>query len=605
MGQVFFQTARGLVTALCVFAAIPAQAEPQHGIAMYGEPALPPDFVSLPYANPDAPYGGTVVTGEVGSFDSLNPHVRKGRVPWQLRYLAYESLMGRNWDEPFSLYGVLAETIETDSSNRWVEFVLREEARFSDGSPVTVEDVIWSYETLGNPEIGHPRYISSWTKIDSVSQTGPRSVRFDFNVEDKELALIMGLRPILKKAQWEGKDIGESGLDEIPITTAPYMVAEFEAGRFVTLKRDPDYWGKDLAFRRGTNVIDEVKFEFFADATSYFEAFKVGIVNTFRETNATKWAQQFNFERVSAGDVIKTEVPHQRPSGINGFVMNTRRDQFKDWRVREAMIQAFNFEFINEKLTGASEPRITSYFGNSPLGMRPGAAEGEVASLLAPYEGELVPGTLEGYVLPVSDGSVRNRGGIRNATALLEEAGYVLKDGVLTGPDGKPFVFEILLRNGSAENASIANIYIEALERLGVFATIASIDSAQYRERTDKFDFDMTTYTRGLSLSPGNEQSAYWGSDAAELEGSRNLMGVQMPVIDAMIGTMVNAADQDQYRAAVRALDRVLTAGRYVVPFWYSDVSRIAYNSDLKFPEKIPLYGDFIGFQPDVWWSEK
>lgn len=604
MKPVFFLIFNGLAVLLTLGLGTSLHAEPKHGIAMYGDPALPPDFVSVPYANPDAPTGGRVVTGEVGSFDSLNPHVQKGRVPWQLRFLAYESLMGRSWDEPFTLYGLLAESIETDSSNQWVEFTLREEARFSDGSPVTVEDVIWSYETLGNPEIGHPRYLGSWSKIDSVEATGPRSVRFNFNTPDRELALIMGLRPILKKAQWEDTDFASSGLEDVPISTAPYVVSDFEAGRYVTLTRNSDYWGRDLPFRKGTHNIDEIRFEFFTDATAYFEAFKVGIVNTFRETNATKWREQFNFPRIENAEIVKAEIPHQRPSGINGFVMNTRREIFQDWRVREALITAFNFEFINDKLTGGTEPRITSYFSNSPLSLQSGPAEGRVAEFLAPFADDLLPGALDGYNFPVSDGSARNRSGIRTATALLEEAGYILKDGVLTGADGKPFVFEILLRNGSAENQAIANIYVETLERLGIFATVSSIDSAQYRERSDRFEFDMTTFQRGLSLSPGNEQLSYWGIAAADNEGSHNKMGVKSPAIEAMVERMLNSEDQQDYIAAVRALDRILTSGRYVIPFWYSQVSRMAYEADLKYPERLPLYGDFIGFQPDVWWSE-
>jgi peptide/nickel transport system substrate-binding protein len=329
-----------------------ALAQPMHGISMYGEPALPPDFAHLPYANPDAPTGGRIVTGEVGSFDSLNPHIRQGSVPWQLRFLAYESLMGRSWDEPFALYGLLAESVEVDPNHMWVEFTLRPEARFSDGSPVTVEDVIWSYETLGTE--GHPRYLNAWTRVASIEATGERSVRITFTEADRELALIMGLRPILKAAQWEGVDFTESGLDRIPIATAPYVIDDFEAGRFVSLRRNPDYWGADLPFRRGTNVIDEIRMEFFADGTAMFEAFTSGILTTMRETNAADWAENYDFPRVQSGEVVLSEIPHRRPSGITGLVMNTRHDQFADWRVREAMIQAFNFEFINQTLNGGT-----------------------------------------------------------------------------------------------------------------------------------------------------------------------------------------------------------------------------------------------------------
>jgi peptide/nickel transport system substrate-binding protein len=584
-------------------AAGPAITQPTHGIAMYGQPALPPDFEHLTYVNPDAPTGGRIVTGEVGSFDSLNPHIRQGSVPWQLRFLAYESLMGRSWDEPFTLYGLLAESIEVDPNHMWVEFTLRPEARFSDGSPVTIEDVIWSYETLGTE--GHPRYLNAWTRIASIEATGERSVRLTFTEADRELALIMGLRPILKAAQWEGAEFTESGLDTIPIATAPYVIDDFEAGRFVSLRRDPDYWGADLPFRRGTNVIDEIRMEFFSDGTAMFEGFTSGLLTTMRETNAANWAENYDFPRVQAGEVVLSEVPHRRPSGITGLVMNTRHDVFADWRVREAMIQAFNFEFINQTLNGGIEPRITSYFSNSPLGMLPGPAEGRVAEFLEPFAGDLLPGALEGYELPVSDGTERNRAGIAEALRLMEEAGYTVENGVMTGPDGTPFTFEILLQSGSSENDSIVNIYVEALERLGITPSVSSVDPAQYRERTDAFDFDMTYYARGLSLSPGNEQRLYWGCDMVETEGSRNLMGACHPAIEAMIDRLLTSESQDDYVAAVRALDRVLISQRYVVPFWYNPIARIAHNAELRYPDYIPIYGDWIGWQPDVWWVEE
>ena len=603
MRSVFFQVSRAVAVTSALILGTQVMAEPKHGIAMYGEPALPPDFVSLPYVNAAAPFGGKVSAGEVGSFDSLNPHIQKGRVPWQLRFLVHESLMGRSIDEPFTLYGLLAESIDVSDSGDSVEFVLREEARFSDGSPVTVEDVLWSYETLGTQ--GHGRYRGSWAKVASAEQTGARSVKFTFNVEDRELALIMGMRPILKKAQWDGKEFAESGLDTIPISSAPYMIDEFEAGRFVSLKRNPDYWGKDVPFRKGTNVIDEVRMEFFADATAMFEAFKAGELTSHRETNAAKWAQQFDFPRVTSGDVVKSEIKHDRPSGITGFAMNTRREIFKDWRVREAMIQAFNFEFINEKLNGGDQPRITSYFSNSVLGMGHGPAEGKVLALLKAQKDTLIPGTIEGYDLPVSDGSARNRAGIVKAQDLLAEAGWNIKDGVMTSADGKPLNFSILVSSGSSEVLAILNIYTQALERIGVFATVDTIDGAQYRGRIDTFDFDMTYTTRGLSLSPGNEQLSYWGTDAAKTEGSRNIAGITMPAIDAMVQEMLTSESREDYVAAVKALDRILMAGRYVVPLWYSPVSRLAHNKEMKRPDYVPAYGDWPGYLPDVWWIEQ
>lgn len=580
-----------------------AIAEPKHGIAMYGDPALPPDFVSLPHVNPDAPKGGQILQGEVGSFDSLNPHIRKGRVPWQLRFLAHESLMGRNYDEPFTLYGVLAESIEVPDDRSWVEFTLRPEAKFSDGSPVTAEDVVWSYETLGT--VGHPRYQGSWKKIESAEIVGERTVRFTFNTRDDELPLIMGLRPILKKAQWDGIDFAESGVDIIPISSAPYVISDFEAGRYVVLTRNPDYWGKDVPFRRGQGNLDEIRMEFFADGTAMFEAFKAGLLNTMRETNVQKWDTQYDFPAVDAGDVVKSIIPHQRPSGIRGLVMNTRRAVFEDWRVREALITAFNFEFINQTVNGEPQPRISSYFSNSVLGMSSGPAEGQVRDFLLEHEANLLPGALEGYTLPQGDGTERNRGNIRKALDLLGEAGWTLDGSTLKNAAGEPFAFDILLSSGATETQQIVDLYASALERIGAQVTVTSVDGAEYKERTNAFDFDMTWYSRGLSLSPGNEQNLYWSANAADTEGSRNWMGARNPAIEAMIEKLLTSGSQDEFLAATRALDRVLTSGRYVVPVWHSPISRLAHVKELKYSQNLPMYGDWIGFQPDVWWYEE
>lgn len=598
-----FRRIMSIASALAAVASL-GNAEPRHGIAMYGDPALPPDFVSLPYANPDAPKGGRITTGEVGSFDSLNPHIRKGSVPWQLRFLAYESLMGRSYDEPFTLYGLLAESIETGPNREWVEFTIRREARFSDGSPVTVEDVLWSFETLGT--VGHPRYHGAWGKVEKAEAAGPRTVRFTFNVDDRELALIVGLRPILKKSQWEGLDFTESGLDTIPISSAPYIVDDFEAGRFVSLKRNPDYWGNGVPFRRGTHNFDEIRMEFYADGTAMFEAFKAGELNSSREFNAQKWDTQYDFPAIDSGDVIKSLIPHKRPTGMTGFVMNTRRAPFNDWRVRDALIHAFNFEFINQTLTNGQQQRITSYFSNSVLGMSHGPAAGRVKELLDPHSDELLPGAIDGYSLPVSDGSVRNRGNIAAAAKSLVDAGWEVDgNGVLRNDAGDPFTLEILLNQGSSENNAIIDIYVEALERLGINATVTTIDSAQYKERTNAYDFDMTYFRRGLSLSPGNEQYTYWGCDGVDELGSRNLMGMCMPAAEAMIDEIVNSESRDHFVAATRALDRILTSGRYVIPIYQFNISRLAHARELKFPETLPIYGDWIGWQPDVWWWDE
>ena len=592
----------GLSVVLAFFAAT-AQAEPMHGIAMYGEPALPPDFVSLPQVNPDAPKGGSYRWGEAGSYDSFNPFVAKGRPALGISTLVVETLMGRNYDEPFSLYGLLAESIDTDAARTYVEFTLRPEARFSDGSPVTVEDVMWSMETLGVD--GNPRYAAAWKKIARMEKTGDRSVRFAFNVEDRELPLILGLRPILKKAQWEGKDFAEATM-EVPIGSGPYLLAASDLGVQVTYRRNPDWWGKDLPFNRGQWNFDEIRYDYYANPQAIFEAFKAGQLSAYREANVAKWLSSYDFPAVQSGAIVKAEIPHGRPSGIEGFVFNTRKPIFADWRVREALILAFNFEFINDTLNGGLLPRIPSYFGNSTLGMEPGKpAEGRELELLEPFKADLPPGAIEGYALPVSDGKQANRKNIRAAAKLLEEAGWTVgDDGILKNARGEPFTFEILLVTGQDEMASAAQVYIEALKALGITATLNKIDDAQYKERTSAYDFDMTHYIRSLSLSPGNEQLLYWGAGGVTEPGTRNWMGVNSPAVEAMIAAMLKAPNAEDFTAATRALDRVLTSGRYVIPIWYSDVSRLAYSADLKYPEKIPLYGDWTGFLPDTWWYQ-
>lgn len=580
-----------------------AQAEPMHGIAMYGDPALPKDFTHLPYANPDAPKGGQVVFGEAGTFDSLNPFITKGNAPSAVSSLTVETLMGRSYDEPFTLYGLLAESIDTDPDRSWVEFTLRPEAKFSDGKPVTVEDVIWSFEKLGTE--GSPRYAAAWKKIAKAEKTGERSVKFTFNTTDRELPLILGLRPILEKAQWEGKDFTASTL-EAPIGSGPYLVDSFTPGTDITFKKNPNWWGKDVPFNQGLWNFDTIKYEYFGSGSVVFEAFKAGETMMYRESNAVKWEKNYDFPAVAAGEVVKEEIPHQRPSGIEGFVMNTRKPQFADWRVREALTLAFNFELVNTTLNAGAYPRITSYFSNSELGADiANPAPAAEAALLEPFKDSLLPGALEGYSVPVSDGSEGNRDNVRKATALLEEAGWTVQDGVLKDKAGSAFSFEILLVNGEEDYISAANIYVEALKRLGIAANVTTVDAAQYKERTDKYDFDMTHYWRSLSLSPGNEQTLYWGADGVTTPGTRNWMGMNAPAAEAMIKTMLSARSHEDFVTAVHALDRVLTSGRYVIPMWYAKTSRMAHAAALHHPDYLPIYGDWLGFMPDVWWSAK
>ena len=386
--------------------------------------------------------------------------------------------------------------------------------------------------------------------------------------------------------------------------SGPYVVDDYEGGRYVTLRRNPDYWGAEIPFRRGTHNLDEMRIEFYGDQTVLFEAFKAGELSAMREFNADKWDTQYGFPAVQRGDVIKTEIPHGKPSGMTGFVMNTRKAPFDDWRVREALLTAFNFEFINDTITGGAQPRITSYFSGSDLAMQPGPATGRVRDLLEQFAGDLLPGTVEGYVLPQGDGSARNRANIRKASKLLAEAGWTIQDGVLRNPDGQAFSLTVLLQQGDSDMQTAVEIYARALERLGIQVMTETVDNAQYTGRISEQDFDVTPFRRALSLSPGNEQRLYWGSEGADTPGTRNLMGVTSPAVDGLIDAMLASESREDFVAATRALDRVLTAGRYVIPIWSFDVGRIAHAKELKHPDTLPIYGDGPQYMPEVWWYD-
>jgi peptide/nickel transport system substrate-binding protein len=591
--------AAALALALGATPAFSTDGEPRHGIAMYGEPALPPDFVALPYADPAAPTGGTIVFGEQGGFDSLNPYILAGRAPWGVQVHVFETLMGRNWDEPFGLYGLLAESVATGPEREWVEFTLREEAAFSDGSPVTVEDVVWSMETLATE--GLPRYRNVWDKVERWERTGERSVRFHFSEPDRELALLMGLRPILSKADWEGRRFAASSLRP-PVGSGPYVIGAFEPGRFITFERDPTYWGRDLPYNRGLHNFDRIRYEYFVDAGVLFQAFTAGELSAYREGNPRRWLRDYNFPGVASGEIVQSEIPHGRPSGMEGFVFNTRRALFADWRVRDALIHAFNFEFVNATLNDGMFPRRESYFANSILGMGDGPAEPEVRALLEPFADELAPDAFEAYALPVSDGSDRNRANLRRAAARLAEAGWTVEQGRLRDAEGRPFRFEILLAQG--QNEAVANLWADSLRQLGIVADVRIVDSAQMNERRAEYDYDVIVYNWAMTLSLGNEQRLYWGSHGVETPGARNYMGVGLAAVDAMIERLVSAETEEEMVFAARALDRALTTGRYVVPFWFQDRSLLAHRAEFRHPEALPVYGDWIGWLPEVWWRE-
>ena len=544
--------------------------------------------------------GGRATFGEVGGFDSLNPFILKGTAPWAVAPHSVESLMARSYDEPFTLYGLLAETIETPPDRSWVAFTLRPEARFSDQSPVTVEDVIWSFETLGRE--GHPRYRNAWEAVSSIEKTGPRSLRIDFDAPNRELPLLLGLRPVLKKAQWEGRRFDESGLEPV-IGSGPYVVGDFEPGRHVTFVRDPDWWGADLPINRGLNNFDEIRYEYFRNGNALWEAVRTGAVDFFSDGDPVRWVEGYDFPAANNGRLVQTEIEHSRPTGMEGFVFNTRRAPLDDRRVREALALAFDWEWINGRLNRGQLERIESYFDNSPLGFE-GAAEGREREILEPFAASLPPGTLEaGWKPPVSDGTGRDRRRLREAARLLESAGWTVVNGARQNGEGRPLVLEVLVL--SSEDETLASLWAQALDRLGVRLVVRRVDAAQFQLRRQEYDYDITVNRWSMSLSPGTEQRLYFGSHGRTTPGTRNYMGVADPAVEAAIDAMLAATGEDDFRAAVRALDRVLTSGIYVVPFGVLPTDRIAHSAAMEKPERDPIYGWWGWWAgPATWWRE-
>ena len=564
-----------------------------HGLAMHGAPALPPGFAHLPYAEPDAPQGGRAVYGDVGGFDNLNPFIIRGRSIWALRELVFESLLGRSADEPFTLYGLLAEDVWTPPDRSGVAFRLRPEARFSDGSPVTIDDVVWSMETLRDQ--GRPNFGNMYGQIAEVERFGERGVRFVFEEPNRELPLLIGLMPILSKASWEGRDFSRGGL-EPPIATGPYVVENIDPGRGATFRRNPEYWGAALAINKGRFNLDQIDQVYFRDAAALWEAFKAGKVDFYIDGDPANWAEGYDFPAAQDGSILREEIPRGVPSGMRGFVFNARRTLFNDRRIRAALALAFDFEWLNARFYRGEYQRIESYFSGSDLGFA-GAATGEEKRLLEPFAAELPPETLEtGWRPPVGAGDGRNRRNLRAARRLLEEAGWSVSDGALKNAAGEVFAFEILVR--ASEDERIAKAFADMLAPLGVRATPRFVDRAQYEERLADFDYDMIASRWYASLSPGEEQRHYWGSAAATAPGSRNYMGVEHPAIDAMIDALLRAEDRPAFEAAARALDRVLASGVYVIPFGYLAAHRVAWRDAFDKPAVAPLQG----YRREVWW---
>jgi len=569
-------------------------------IAMYGDPELPPEFKSFPYVNDKASKNGLITFGVMGTFDTLNPYSVRGIAAQGIAPpmgLVLQSLMVRSADEPFSLYGSLAETIDVPDDRSTVTFRLNPLAKFSDGHSVTSEDVQFSWSLL--KEKGKPNLRGYYSKVQSVATPDPQTIIFDLQgANDRELPLILALMPIFAKHATDPAKFEETTLTP-PLGSGPYTVAELKPGESIVYRRNPNFWGKDLPVNRGVYNAETYRYDYYRDANTLFEAFKGGLYDIRSEDNPTRWVTGYDFPRMTDGRAVKDAIPVRTPKGMAGLVFNTRKPVFSDIRTREALGYLFDFEWVNAVLFEGVYKRTGSYFEGSELASsgKP-ASLGELA-LLAPFPDAVRKDILEGtWQPPISDGSGRDRNASRKALELLKLAGWSLDKGVMVTKDGTPLAFEILVVSRVQERLALN--FSESLQRMGIKLSVRLVDDVQYWRRVSGFDFDMIQFTWGSSPSPGNEQYNRWGSRSKDREGSLNYAGASSPAIDAAIDAMLASTTREAWLDAVHALDRLLLSGFYVVPLFHAPDLWIARNSAVKRPERAPLFG----FAPETLWRE-
>jgi microcin C transport system substrate-binding protein len=568
-----------------------------HGLAMHGEPkygadAGPPDFV-----NPDAPAGGNVKFGTLGTYDSLHPFTLKG-VPAAGIGALWETLCRQSPDEAFTVYGTIAETIECPDDRSWVAFTLRPQAKWHDGTPITPEDVVFSFDILKSK--GHPRYAAYYADVMKAEKNGDAKVLFTFrNNMNRELPLILGQLPILPSKWWQGKDFDKVSL-EPALGSGPYKVDSTDVGRSITYRRVPDWWAKDLWLNRGRNNFETIRYDYYRDNTIIFEAFKGGDTDIRRENSGRNWMIGYkDLPAVKDGRIQRAEIAHENPAPMQGFVFNTRRDMFKDRSVRQAIGLMYDFEWQNKNLSYGFYQRTRSYFGNCELEAK-GLPSADELKILEPLRGKIPDEVFTAeYNPPKTDGSGNIRPQAREAIPLLKAAGWEIKNGKMTDKSGRKLAFEILLNDAAFEKMALP--VKQNLDRIGIDMTIRTVDTSQYQRRTDTYDFDMIIDLWGESLSPGNEQRDYWGSRAADIQGGRNTIGIKDPAIDHLIALIIAAPDRDSLVTRTRALDRVLCWHMFVIPQFYSGKALVAYWNRFGRPDKTAKY-EHLAF--DSWWVD-
>jgi peptide/nickel transport system substrate-binding protein len=572
---------------------------PSHAIAIYGKPALPADFQHLPYANPNAPKGGRITFGYLGSFDALNLlAVGRNAPPVMIPYVL-QPLMFRSQDEPFTLYPLLAESITTPPDRSFVEFRLNPKAVFSDGRPVTSADVIFTWDLLKRKS--HPFRRGYYGKVKQAEAPDERTVRFTFGPgADWELPLILGIMPVLAKHATDEATFDTLGFTPL-VGSGPYVVGDVSPGSRVILKRNPNFWGADIPTLRGLYNFDEVRFEYFRDANTFMEAFRTGVYDLRIELDPTRWATAYTGPAFSDGRIVKEGFYFESPRPLNAFIFNSRRPKFSDIRTRKAIANLFDFEWLNRNLFRDQYKRTASFFDESPFAAR-GRPAGEIERrILAPFAAEIPADVLEGrWTPPATDGSGRDRAVMGEAVKLLAEAGFKVRDGVMTEvATGAPLTFDIMVNNRDKERVALA--FADSLKLVGISPRIMLVDSSQYWARLRTFNFDMIIETYGSSASPGNEQENRWTSAAAGREGSLNYPGVRSPAVDASIKALLAARDQEEYVASVRALDRALVSGSWLIPLYHSPERWVARWTRIARPDVLPKFD----FTPDVFWQAK
>ncbi len=581
--------------AAAALAATPAAAEPTYGLSLLGQLQLPADFDHLPDARPDAPKGGSVALAAIGSFDSLNPFIVRGS-PASGIGRVWDTLMVDNPDEASTSYAHLAQSVDVAADHRSVTFTLRPEAHFNDGTPVLASDVVWSFNTLR--EQGRPSYRTYWGDVADAQATGERTVVFHFKTdENRELPMILGQIPVLPEHWWKGRDFS-APLADAPLGSGPYQVERIEPGRTIVYKRAANWWAATLPTGRGLNNFDTIRYEYFRDPTVALEAFKAGQVDFRQEGIAKNWATAYDFPAVTSGLVKRESLPLHLPTGMQAFAMNTRRSVFADRRVRQAMDEVFDFQWMNKNLFYGTYTRTESYFSESEYASS-GLPQGAELALLEPFRAKLPPELFTTpFALPVTDGSGNNREGLRRALDLLKDAGWTVKDRKLVNAAGQQMSFEILLDEPAFERIGLP--YSQWLGRLGIDAHIRTIDAAQYQKRMDDLDFDMAVAQVPESESLGNEQIDYWSCRSANLPGTANVAGVCHPAVDAMVTDLVGAKTHDDLVTASHALDRLLLWGWYMVPQWHLQEVHVAYWNRFGHPAKPVRTGlDFA-----AWWVD-